>query len=104
MKFASSTTGKYKRKFWLFIVLRTVANTLIIAGILFAFISFWPFISAEVGYWWNNLLGVQYVIAGDPLPAARKSAFGDLLKAPPPIQVVPASTEFGIVIEKIDVN
>lgn len=94
----------YKRKFWLFVVIRTAANTLIIAGIIFAFISFWPFISQEVHYWWDNFRGQQYVLAGDKPTEAKKSGFGELLKAPPPIQVVPASTDFGIVIEKIDVN
>lgn len=96
-------TSTYKRKFWGFIVIRTIANTLIISGILLAFISFWPFISAEISYWWDNFRGQQYVLAGDKT-TAKKSGFGDLLKAPPPIQVVPVSTDLGIVIEKIDVN
>lgn len=96
-------TTTYKRKFWLFILIRTVANTLIIAGIIFAFVSFWPFISQEIHYWWDNFRGQQYVLAGDK-PTVAKSGFGDILKAPPPILVTPASTDFGIVIEKIDVN
>ena len=98
------STQTYKRKFWVFILIRTVANSLIIAGIIFAFVSFWPFISHEVHYWWDNLRGQQYVIAGETPKEVRKSSFGDILKAPPPIQVTPKSTEFGIVIEKIDVN
>ncbi len=93
----------YKRRFWLFIAIRTVANTLIIGGIIFAFISFWPFISAELKYWWDDFRGQQYVLAGEQ-PQENKNSFADLLPAPPPITVVPASTEFGIVIEKIDVN
>ncbi len=97
-------TKTYKGKFWLFVVIRTVANTLIITGIIFAFVSFWPFISSELRYWWDNFRGQQYVLAGEQPKEVKKSGFGDLLKAPPPIQVVPASTDFGIVIEKIDVN
>ena len=104
MKFGSVKSGKYKKRFWLFIVLRTIANTLIIAGVIFALVSFWPFISAELRYWFDNFRGVQYVISGDQLPSPRKSGFGDLLVAPPPIRIVPVNTDFGIVIEKIDVN
>ena len=95
---------KYKRKFWLFVAIRTVANALIIGGVIFAFISFWPFISQELRYWWDNFRGQQYVLAGEQAQEQKKSGFADLLPAPPPITVVPASTDFGIVIEKIDVN
>lgn len=98
------TTKIYKRKFWLFILIRTVANTLIIGGVLFALVSFWPFITQEARYWWDNFRGQRYVLAGDKTAPVASSGFGDLLKAPPPIQVVPLSTDFGIVIEKIDVN
>lgn len=84
--------------------IRTIANTLIISGVLFAFISFWPFISAELKYWWDDFRGAQYVIAGDQVEAQKKSGFAGLLKAPPPIQVVPVDTNFGLIIEKIDVN
>ena len=104
MKFGKLNLGGSKKKFWLFIVLRTVANILIIAGVIFALVSFWPFISAELKYWFDNFRGVQYVVAGDPLPSPKKSGFGDLLAAPPPIQLVPVNTDLGIVIEKIDVN
>ncbi len=104
MKFGSNYQSGNKKKFWLFLVLRTVANSLIIAGVIFALVSFWPFISAEFKYWFDNFRGVQYVLAGDQVPEPKKSGFGDLLKAPPPIQLVPVNTEFGIVIEKIDVN
>lgn len=93
----------YKKRFWLFIAIRTIANTLIIAGVLFFLISFWPFISQEVRYWWDNVRGQRYVLAGDKVQA-QGGGFGNLLKAPPPLTIVPASTDFGIVIEKIDVN
>lgn len=81
-----------------------MANSLIIGGILFAFISFWPFVSQELRYWWDNLRGQQYVLAGEQPQEQKRSGFAELLPAPPPITVTPASTEFGIVIEKIDVN
>lgn len=96
------SSTKYKRKFWLFVVIRTTANALIIGGVVFAFISFWPFVSQELRYWWDNFRGQQYVLAGEQ--PEEKKGFADLLPAPPPITVVPASTDFGIVIEKIDVN
>ncbi len=97
------SSGSYKRRFWVFILIRTVANTLIIGGVILAFVSFWPFINAEIRYWWDNFRGQQYVLAGDQ-PTTNQGGFGDLLKPPPAITVVPASTQFGIVIEKIDVN
>lgn len=98
-----ASTG-YKRKFWVFVAIRTVANALIIGGIVFAFISFWPFINQELRYWWDNFRGQQYVLAGENPREQKKGGFADLLPAPTPITVVPASTDFGIVIEKIDVN
>ncbi|HEY4694996.1 MAG TPA: sortase [Candidatus Nanoarchaeia archaeon] len=98
------STPKYKRRFWLFILIRTLANSLIIGGIIFALVSFWPFVSAELKYWWDNFRGQQYVLVGEGAPETKRSGFGDILAVPPPIQVVPSSTDFGVVIEKIDVN
>ena len=46
-------TSAYKKRFWLFVVMRTIANTLIILGVVFSFIAFWPFVNAEVRYWWD---------------------------------------------------
>jgi sortase A len=98
-----ASTG-YKKRFWLFIVIRTLANSLIIGGVILALVSFWPFIGAELKYWWDNFRGQQYVLAGDTLPENKRGGFGNLVAAPPPIEVVPKSTDFGIIIEKIDVN
>lgn len=98
------TTKIYKRKFWLFVTIRTLANALIIGGIIFAFISFWPFVNQELRYWWDEFRGQQYVLAGENISGEKKKGFADLLPAPPPITVVPANTDFGIIIEKIDVN
>jgi sortase A len=96
---------KRKNRFWLFILIRTVANSLIILGIIFAFVSFWPYVSAELKYWFNNLRGVEYVLEGDKVDAAeRKGNSLPLISSPEPIEVVPANKEFGIVIEKIGVN
>ena len=96
---------KRKNRFWLFILLRTAANSLIILGVIVAFVSFWPYVSAELKYWFNDLRGVEYVLEGDKVDATqRKGNSLPLISSPKPIEVVPANKEFGIVIEKIGVN
>jgi len=93
-----------RKRFWLFILIRTVANSLILFGIIFAFISFWPFLGAELKYWVNELRGVNYVIEGDPQASERvKSVLGPFASHQT-IKVKPKDTDFGIVIEKIGVN
>ncbi len=94
-----------KKRFWLFILIRTAANSLIILGIIIAFISFWPFVSAELKFWLNNLRGVEYVIEGETVEAAeRKKNILVPIAGPKTIEIKPADVDFGIVIEKIDVN
>jgi len=91
----------YKKKFWFFVLLRTAANTLIILGVIFSFIAFWPFISAELQYRWNQWRGQEYTVDA---VEAKTSGFGNLLKDPPPIHITPVNKDFGIVIEKVGVN
>ncbi len=96
---------KRKNRFWLFILIRTAANSLIILGVIVAFVSFWPYVSAELKYWFNDLRGVEYVLEGEKVDAAqRKGNSLPLISSPKPVEVVPANKEFGIVIEKIGVN
>ncbi|MEX0617017.1 MAG: sortase [Candidatus Woykebacteria bacterium] len=93
-----------KKRFWAFILIRTAANSLIILGIIFAFVSFWPFVGAEIRYWLNQARGVDYVIEGERVSAAEreKSALAPL--GSQTIEIKPKDKNFGIVIEKIDVN
>jgi sortase A len=90
-----------RKRFWVFLAIRTVANTLIISGIVFSFLAFAPFVKQEIWYWWtNSLLGSfktnTTVQTTQQNPAAAKTY--------PPLGVTPVNTDFGIVIEKIDVN
>ena len=95
-------TSNYKKRFWLFVVMRTAANTLIILGVIFSFVAFWPFVSQELRFWFDQWRGQQYTV--DIQAAPTSSSFANLLKEPPPIHITPLNKDFGIVIEKIDVN
>ena len=94
-------TSAYKKRFWLFVVMRTIANTLIILGVVFSFIAFWPFVNAEMRYWWDQWRHQSYSV---DVKAAPSSGFANLLNQPPPIHITPVNKDFSIVIEKIDVN
>ena len=94
-----------KKRFWVFITIRTLANSLIILGVVFAFISFWPFVNQELKFWLDNLRGVEYIIEGDEVLAAERSQNAPpIINTPKPISIKPINTDFGIVIEKIGVN
>lgn len=93
--------SSHKKRFWLFVLLRTVANTLIILGVVFSFIAFWPFISSELHFYWDQWRGQKYSV---DVAAAPSSGLAGLLNSPPPIHIVPKDKDFGIVIEKVDVN
>ena len=85
---------RHKRKVNL--VFRTVGNSLIILSLFFLSLGFWPYISAEIKYNWNQLTGQKYVVSGDSTAHASSS--------PPPIPITPINNNFAIVIPKIDVN
>jgi len=88
-----------RKRFWLFLALRTVANTLIISGIIFSFLSFGPFVQQEVWYWWRShfFTNQNTTITAPTSPDTK-------VKELPPLGVKPKNKEFGVVIEKIGVN
>jgi len=88
---------KKRKRFWLFIALRTAANILIISGIIFSLLSFAPFVQQEVWYWWRTHFGPEEQIN---LPVNTSVQAKEL----PKLKVKPVDTQFGIVIEKIGVN
>ena len=90
---------KKKNRLWIFLVLRTLANTLIIGGIIFAFLSFWPFVQQEVWYWWNNSVVKSESPVQEPEVIAQTKE-----TQLPPLKVKPKNQSYGIVIEKINVN
>ena len=92
---------KKRRKFWLFVAIRTTANTLIIAGVLFSFLSFGPFVQQEVWYWWRSTFFVDTTKIGAPPEFSIVEAKELEL---PSLGVKPKSTDYGVIIEKIGVN
>jgi len=85
------------------LVFRTIGNTFIILALLFLFLGFWPYLQAEFGYNWNQLIGQQFIVGGDKVNAGS-SPLGAIVKSPPPISITPISTDFAVIIPKIDVN
>jgi sortase A len=92
---------KKRKRFWLFVALRTIANSLIIAGIVFSFLSFAPFVQQEIWYWWKSTFFVDTTKVSTPADTTTSKAKAQEL---PPLKVKPKSKKFGIVIEKIGVN
>lgn len=85
------------------VVFRTVGNTFIILALFFLAMGFWPYLESEFSYNWNQLVGQKYVLEGDQV-TAPSSPLGALVTAPQPISIVPESTEFGVIIPKLNVN
>ena len=91
-----------RKRFWAFVALRTLANFLIILGIVFAFLSFWPFVKEELSYRWDRLFGKENAIA--EVTQGNKESNVEVVKQLPPIKATPVNKDFSIVIEKIKVN
>ena len=90
---------KKRNRLWIFLVIRTIANSLIIGGVIFAFLSFWPFVQQEIWYWWNNAFNTNQQNSLD-----QKQIKTEAKEELPPLKSKPKSEDFGIVIEKIGVN
>jgi len=90
---------KKRKRLWIFLLIRTVANTLIIGGVIFAFFSFWPFVQQEVWYWWtSNFTQAKETVQEKPSNEPKPK------KELPLLKVTPKNKDFGILIEKINVN
>jgi sortase A len=89
-----------KFKFYQFIIIRTIANSLILGSVVFLSISLCPLLKAELWYQYQQIRGAR---ADVPDVGSQRSA-ADTGAARPALKVVPKSTEFGIIIEKIGVN
>lgn len=90
-----------RKRFWVFLGVRTAANTLIIAGIAFSFLSFAPFIQQEIWYWWRTSV-LRVTDSGNIEQSIGVSEAE--AKSLPSLSVKPKNKEFGIVIQKIGVN
>ena len=87
-----------KNRFWVFVAVRTAANTLIITGIIFSFLSFAPFIQQEIWYWWQSNFFAE----------TRERQTTNISKVQakelPSLTVRPKNKDFGVIIQKIGVN
>jgi sortase A len=88
---------KKRQRFWIFLVIRTVANSLIISGVIFAFLSFAPFVQQEIWYWWKTTFASEEKIERVETTTSKKAKL-------PPLKVKPKSKDFGLIINKIGVN
>lgn len=85
---------------------------MILLGTTVSTLEFWPILTAEFAYRKDQLFFVRRKVVTD-VPAANAApeqtpdpdqvGFGDLLKAQE-LSITPVSTEYGIVIEKINAN
>ena len=87
-----------KNRFWVFVAVRTAANTLIITGIIFSFLSFAPFIQQEIWYWWQSNFFAERT-QQQTTNISKVSA-----KELPSLTVRPKNKDFGVIIQKIGVN
>ncbi len=77
-----------------FIVFRTTANALILGSLTFLSISLYPLVKSEFLYYYRRFRGSEQTLVQAPQPVYK----------PPPLTIVPKSTDFGIVIEKLGIN
>ena len=90
---------------WKVFAIKMVSNALILGAIFYFLFSFWDVIRQEALYAYWRIRGQTFTVdeVKDVEPPAP-SPFAALLGQPTPLKVTPKSTQFGIVIEKIDVN
>lgn len=95
-------------KFKKILAIRTFAYALIIVGSLAISFEFGPVISAEANYRKNNALGVKYRVAPNVITSAgsedAQTSLGDIGSSGNEKLIKPISTDYGIVIEKINAN
>lgn len=105
-----------KKDYFVTVWVRTLGNFLIFGSIISLIITFWPIITAEVKYRFDSVLGVKFGVAetepvisepdsGEQIPP--EGGFRGLLEDQPETTfstIVPKSTKFGVVVEKIGAN
>ncbi len=87
-----------------FIILRTLANTLVLGSLAFLSISLYPLVKDEFLYYYRRFRGIEYTLEEPAETQPQPSPFSTLRTQPTPLKITPKSTDFGIVIEKIGVN
>ncbi len=87
-----------------FILLRTLANALILGSLTFLSISLQPLIKNEFFYYYRRFRGIEYRLAETAEIQPQPGPFSTPKAQPEPLTIVPVDTDFGIVIEKLGVN
>ena len=84
---------------------RTIGNSLILAGVFWFCYSFYPVFKADFFYQFDQARGVERKVSVEEVPPnPPRISFGELLKKPKPLKITPVSRDFGIVIPKINAN
>jgi len=84
-------------------ILRIAGSFLIIISLLGLAYTLYPIAKVEVSYRVSKLFGQRFQVENNQAQPER-TTFGDLLGKPTPTVLVPKSTDFGIVVEKIGAN
>lgn len=95
------------KRFKLVLLIRFVGNALFLAGIIGFIFMFGPLISAETGYRVDKIKGIKRTVP-NMVVSSQTTESGDInfasLANPSETSIIPVSTEYGIVIEKINAN
>jgi len=105
----------YRRRDYLQVfLLRAIGNFLLLSATAGVFLTFLPAIKAEIIFRRDQVMGQKYILAGDRDPChnegvkgqgcPEKKTFAGLLNVAEPLSITPLSTDFGVVIPKINAN
>lgn len=96
------TGPKYFKTF----LIRFLGYFFVITGLMAFFFQFGPVLQAEAAYRFDRLFRIDHVLsAGAPGPGGQAKTFGQVSSSLGGGDVIkPASTDYGIVIEKINAN
>ena len=91
------------KRFKLILAVRFTGYLFLLTGIFGLIIFFFPIIQTELDYRFGVIKGIKRVV--DPSPTPKPIGFGDITAtSQPETMIIPTSTDFGIVIEKINAN
>ncbi len=86
-------------------ILETIANALIIGGVVLLLLTVWPTAFSEGRYWFKKAeRSIKCALYKLPCEEGPESLFAPLANSPTPLKVEPVSKSFSIIIEKIGVN
>jgi len=92
------------RPFWQ-LFLQIFGNLSVVAGLIYLFLWSYPVVMPQILYQLNRWRGVTFAVSTEPNSSSQNQSIISLIDKPKePLRVVPVSTEFGIVIEKINAN